>query len=253
MNDGALNQLLAYGELGTRAWLLEHGMTRHQVDNALKSGKLVSLLRGVVKRPGVGLTWQGVATSLNREMGPVWVGGLSALEEGGFAHYLRSSRTIELFGTCEEPSWLPRLDLNVNFEWYKSSRLWTSEVVSGLKGVGSQDWFGDNPYLVAYPEQAILELLMGVPEKIGFEHASQLMEGLTSLSPRRLDWLLLNCKHIRVKRLFFYLGKRNNYPWYRRLDPSRYELGTGKRVIANPGELDTEFLITVPRGFDENK
>lgn len=244
------SELLPYGQFATREWLLANGMTRHQVDNAVKSGRFVALARGVFMRPGVKLTWQGVAASLNEiGHGHVWVGGVTALEEGGYAHYLRMTRTIHLYARHHRPSWLDHLQLDVNFEWHNVSKLWGDDIATSLKGVQTQEWFGRDPYLLSYPEQAIFEALMDVPEKLGFEHADHLMEGLMSLSPRRLDWVLDNCLHIRVKRLFFFLGKRHDYSWYKRLDSSRYNLGVGKRVIANPGQLDPDFLITIPRGF----
>ncbi len=250
----AQKELLPYGQIATRDWLLESGMTRHQVDNAIKSGAFQTVARGVFMRPGVKLTWQGVAASLNKiGREKVWVGGITALEEHGYAHYLRVTRPIHVYAACPRPSWLQRIKFDVHFEWHNVSRLWSEGVAMSAKGLQSQVWFGSDPYLLALPEQAIMEALMDVPDKLGFEHADQLMEGLVTLSPRRLDWLLTSCTHIRVKRLFLYLGKRHGHGWYKRLDCSRYDLGTGNRVIANPGRLDPDFMITVPRSFGEEE
>lgn len=44
----------------------------------------------------VPITWLGVAASLNRIDGPVYVGGMSALAEQGLAHYLEFSKQINL-------------------------------------------------------------------------------------------------------------------------------------------------------------
>jgi len=76
-----------------------------------------------------------------------------------------------------------------------------------------------------------------------------LMQGLTQLSPRKLDGLLLDCKNVKVKRLFFYLADRFNYPWRRKLSVNDYNLGAGKRVVAVGGKLDTRYNITVPKSF----
>ena len=66
-------ELLPYGQLATRQWLLAQGVKVYQIDNALKSKKLKSLARGVVARPGVPVEWQGVLASLYRMFQcPVW-------------------------------------------------------------------------------------------------------------------------------------------------------------------------------------
>jgi hypothetical protein len=49
-----------------------------------------------------------------------------------------------------------------------------------------------------------------------------------------------------VKRLFFWLAQRQSYSWFKKLDRSKYDLGSGKRVIAKGGKLDKDYLITVP-------
>jgi len=65
---------------------------------------------------------------------------------------------------------------------------------------------------VSTPEQAILEVLMSLPGEISFEHAEQLMQELTQLSPRKLESLLQSCKSVKVKRLFFWFTDRFTYP-----------------------------------------
>ena len=102
---------------------------------------------------------------------------------------------------------------------------------------------------MAAPEQAYLEVLADVPDRVSFEHADQLMQGLTSLSPRRLDVLLKGCRHIKVKRLFFFFATRYDYGWLKHLDRKAYDLGSGKRVVARGGKLDGDYLITVPEAF----
>ncbi|MCF6194867.1 MAG: type IV toxin-antitoxin system AbiEi family antitoxin domain-containing protein, partial [Kangiellaceae bacterium] len=62
----------------------------------------------------------------------------------------------------------------------------------------------------------------------------------------RLNDLLLQCKSIKVKRLFLWLAERQNYAWFKKLDIENLNLGSGKRVIAKGGKLDKEYQITVP-------
>jgi len=90
---------------------------------------------------------------------------------------------------------------------------------------------------------------MGLPEEVSFEHAEELMQGLTQLSPRKLDGLLRDCQNVKVKRLFFWLADRFQYPWRKKLNVDDYNLGAGKRVVAVGGQLDKQYQITVPKSF----
>ena len=98
----------------------------------------------------------------------------------------------------------------------------------------------------------MLELLVDLPNAVTFEHANELMQGLVNLSPRKLDALLKACKSVKVKRLFFWLAKRQSYPWFSKLNVADYDLGSGKRVVAKGGKLDTDYLITVPSHMASN-
>ena len=61
-----LLELVPYGLLATRPWLMERGIARHAVDNLVKSGQLIPLRAGVYVRPGSRLVWQGIVCSLQR-------------------------------------------------------------------------------------------------------------------------------------------------------------------------------------------
>ena len=225
-------------------------MSVHAFDNALKSGKLVPLARGVVARAGVPVTWEGLAGSLDRMVAQaVYVGGLSALELAGLGHFVRSMQCVHLYSAASCPAWLKRLDLGVEVEWHSTRRLWAHGALESADSLKTQSASVGASYLIATPEQALLEVLADVPDKVSFEHADALMQGLTSLSPRRLDMLLKACRHVKVKRLFFFLAARWGHDWLRRLDRADYDLGSGKRVVAKRGRLDNEYMITVPDAF----
>jgi hypothetical protein len=70
---------------------------------------------------------------------------------------------------------------------------------------------------------------------------------MTSLSPKKLNNLLSQCKNIKVKRLFLWLAENHNYAWFKKLEVEKLDLGSGKRVIAEDGKLDKKYLITVPK------
>jgi hypothetical protein len=100
------------------------------------------------------------------------------------------------------------------------------------------------------PERAILELLDEVPQRETFHQADVLMEGLRNLSPRRLHTLLVECRSVKVKRLFLWFAERHNHAWLKGLDRKGIDLGQGKRMLVRGGKLDTKFNITVPENLD---
>jgi hypothetical protein len=111
---------------------------------------------------------------------------------------------------------------------------------------GSGDW----PLTMSASERAVLELLDEVPERETFHQADVLIEGLTTLRPRRLRVLLVDCRSVKVKRLFFWFAERHNHPWLKQVDRKGIDLGAGKRVLARGGKLDPRYHITVPENLD---
>ena len=77
-----------------------------------------------------------------------------------------------------------------------------------------------------------------------------LFEGLANLSPRRLQNLLAACRSVKVKRLFLFFADRHDHPWLKKLDTSRIDLGTGKRMLVSGGRLNSRYQITVPEDLD---
>ncbi|PCJ21836.1 MAG: hypothetical protein COB04_02340 [Gammaproteobacteria bacterium] len=246
----ALKELLPYGMLATKKWLTSQGLSTPALDNAVKSETLLPLASGVYTQYTRNIRWEGVVASLQRMQGvPVHVGGLSALELAGFAQYLSlsSRRCVHLYSPVKLPGWLGRLSLSDAFEGHGTKTLWPEMLMLNDTYVKAHQWDqGLPPVLFSCPERAILEVLAGVPGSVSFEHADELMQGLVNLSPRKLDGLLDACCHIKAKRLFFWLAQRQSYPWFKKLDRSKYDLGSGKRVIAKGGKLDKDYLITVP-------
>lgn len=104
-----------------------------------------------------------------------------------------------------------------------------------------------NKVKTSCPERACLEMLKDVPNKISFEHADQLLQGMTSLSPRTVQKFLEACTSIKVKRLFLWFASRYNYPWFSKLNTESIILGSGNRVIVKGGQLDSNFKITMPK------
>ena len=106
------------------------------------------------------------------------------------------------------------------------------------------------PLTLSSPERAILELLDELPNHETFHQADMLMEGMATLSPRRLQKLLEICRSVKVKRLFLFFADRHPHAWVKRLDKDAITLGTGKRMLVKGGKLNKAYQITVPEEMD---
>jgi hypothetical protein len=89
-----------------------------------------------------------------------------------------------------------------------------------------------------------------VPQVASFHEADVLMQGLGSLSPRRLYALLADCRSVKVKRLALWFADRHAHAWAARLERGALDLGSGKRVLVPGGRLDPTYNITVPRDME---
>jgi len=271
-----IETLVPNGLLISRKWLIEKGFAETRIDHLVRAKKLTVVGKGVYRKPGQSLKWQAVVVSLqSRNMGSLdlTVGGLTALEIQGLGHYLKlgRERTVDLYGRSSLPKWVKPLCHEVQIRHFKE-KLFSEEKALPLVEVtaakttiaesnkpmakawrslnwGSWDW----PLIISTPELAILEVLEGVPGEISFEDCDLLFEGLASLSPRRLRMLLGHCKSVKAKRLFFWYADRHQHSWQKPLDQHDFNLGSGKRVLAEKGKLDKKYLITVPENMYGSK
>jgi hypothetical protein len=273
-NQGKLNSLqrsLPEGLIVDAAWLERHGYSRALRKKYVTRGWLDQVVRGVYRRPAPklqeNLRWQAVVISLQTLLGrPYTVGGRTALELQGFAHYLSGRhREIHLYGVGKPPGWLSKLHLEDQFVLHNADRLFKSNSrhprgsKSGTgtgndllqSGYTTQPWGQwEWPLTLSSPERAIFELLDEVPQRETFHQADTLMEGLRNLSPRRLHILLLGCRSVKVKRLFLWFAERHQHGWLKKLDRDNVDLGRGNRMLVKGGKLDPKFHITVPESID---
>ena len=274
----SLEQMLSGGLLLDSKFLREKGYSTSLVSHYVYSGRIEQIARGVYRRqPGQSewqqemgkLTWQQAVVSLQTVLlrDPLYVGGLSALELQGFAHFVQQGApTVHLYGPKPPPSWLHKLPLEAKFRYHNDRTLFGNEPIH--HGLTSQSWKDDRnkgfikvdedhhfrspagprgwPLTLSTPERAVLELLDELPDDESFGHADKIFEGLSVLVPRRVDKLLRDCTSIKVKRLFLFFACRHQHAWAKQIKPQDYELGSGNRVVAKEGRLDKQFKITVP-------
>lgn len=266
-----LNQLhrdLPEGLVVDAAWLEGKGYYGSLRARYVSSGWLEQPARGVYRRPArSGLSWQQVVISLQWLLKlRVSVGGKSALDLQGYAHYLSvSPRAVHLYYDSKLPGWLTKLYTDAPFVVHKRSRVFkksrsmeSSErsidderdqqlKTEGLKHQSGGQW--EWPLVISTPERAFLELLDDLPDRDSFHQVDMIAEGLSNLSPSRLQRLLERCTNVKVKRLFFFFADRHDHQWLAKLDRARIDLGSGKRVLVENGHLDAEYQITVPKDF----
>lgn len=254
-NASLLNQLerdLPEGLVVDAAWLQERGIASNLRAYYVKNGWLEQPVRSIYKKPRGTLSWQQVIISLQTLLShaPLSVGGRTALELQGFAHYLTNeTRIVHLYGPEKPPAWLNKLQLPQRFVYHNSATLFRNEpTAQGLGSVAWGQW--DWPMTLSQPERAYLEMLDELPRHESFHQADMIMQSAANFSPRRLQKLLLGCESVKVKRLFFYFADRHGHAWLKRLDKTAIDLGKGKRMLVPGGKLDPVYLITVPGDFD---
>lgn len=252
------------------AWLREHGYTANLLRKYEASGWLEQPAHRIYIRPRgpESIPWEHAVISLQTLLAcDLIVGGRSALDLQGFAHYLRqNTKDIYLYGPKPPPTWLKNLPAGVVFHYRNDAKLFERERASTaphqleptspdqstpsdsitVKPWGAWNW----PLMMSSPERAILEHLDELPDNESFHQVDMLMEGLTTLSPTRLQRLLADCRNVKVKRLFFFFADRHDHAWLKRLDRKAIDLGRGKRMLVKGGRYDSKYMITVPGDLD---
>jgi hypothetical protein len=264
-----LERELPEGVLVNAVWLKKHGYSRQLLSHYVSAGWLDQPTRGVYRRPRGSLTWQQLVVSLQTFLDyPLTVGGRTALELHGYAHYLSHKELqVHLYGPKPPPGWLNNLPLDLRFKYHSDKKLFRKHLVAPeLKriadgGAHPKDSIGlsltelpwgqwDWRLILSTPERALFELLDELPKRETFHQVDMLMQGMTNLSPRRLQKLLADCKSVKVKRLFFFFADRQSHAWLKPLKNEKFDLGKGKRMLVKGGKLDQAYQITVPEDLN---
>ncbi len=229
-------------------WLVEQGCSRQLIYKYIKGGILKRVGFSSYARVESSITWEGAVIGIQHFAKlPFYVGGLTALNLWGFAHYLPLGNVdeIALYGEKNPPAWIKNLKIKQHLVFYKKP--WFDLI--GLKPYPTK--IRDMDILVSSPERALFEMLYLVEkEGVTFNYATELFESLTSLRPSLLNELLKKCESVKVKRLFLYLSDRYRHPWINYIDKKDVDIGTGKMQIVKNGRFDKKYLITVPKEFD---
>ncbi len=252
---------LPEGLLVDSKWMESEGYSRALRKQYVDAGWLDQPVRGVYRRPRGPLGWEQVVASLQSLLAyPVSIGGRTALELQGYAHYVSPMlQDVYLYVDGKLPGWVSKLPIDQEFRIRNRARLLPKIEPRTFENKGSNrkgalreiehDVFS---LIVSAPERAILEMLDEIPRHETFHNADVTMEGLVNLRPKVMQSLLEQTKSIKVKRLFFFIADRFNHQWFSKISREQIDLGAGKRAIAERGKLDPTYLITVPGDFDAN-
>ncbi|WP_137823534.1 type IV toxin-antitoxin system AbiEi family antitoxin [Pseudomonas sp. D(2018)] len=248
-----INQLITDwppGVVATQTWLHRHGVGSSLARKYQQSGWIERIGHGAWQRRGDCVDWQGGAFALQQDLPlRVWPGGLTALALQGYSHYLPLGKEeISLFALpgTRLPGWFAEHD------WGLSIRFLAANLFGDLDASAwqtSRPAHRAFPLHISSPERAAIELIYGSEDESLFSSVAELFNGLSTLSPKRVQTLLESCGSIRVKRVFLLLARQSGHAWYSHLDLTRIYLGSGKRQLIPGGALDKQFLITVPEGF----
>jgi len=184
----------------------------------------------------------GAISAYNSQLGKqCTVGAETALELRGYMHYVPMGKPLAFIFTAphhELPSWF------LAHEWNRTLRYHTSSLF-GTEGLEEMETDG-HKLLVSCPERAILESLNRPHATTSLLDTYYLMELLTTLRPKVLQQLLEKCSSVKAKRLFLYMAEKADHPWWKALDTSRIDIGSGRRMIVPKGKFVSKYNITIP-------
>ncbi len=246
--QGKLNSLLRLWQKGvvkTSSSLRIRGYSDSLLSQYVKGKWLESVGFGAYKLYGDTIDWTGAIYALQTELNSsIHVAGKSALQLKGLAHNITGDLSnINLFHADSKtlPKWFLNYKFDVSLEITKTTKF-------GNHSRFLADISLDGITLKASsPELAIMEMLFKVPLKESYNEADLIMESLLTLRAKVISALLLECKSVKVKRLFMHLAEKHNHAWFKKLNLTGVNFGKGKRQIVSNGVLDAKYLITVPK------
>ena len=252
-----------HGFIVDTRWLNTHGMDSKSIHHYLKRGYLERIMRGVYRRPMPSPTHkktdevppQVMLRSLQWIMNyGVHLGGRTALEYRGYVHYLPlgSHPLYFIYGTY--PSWVKSLPVQATLR-LRSQKLFGADTTGIFCRNHSSDkysaWRSALPWPIrmSCPERAVLELIDEIlPISASFDFADKIIEMLHKLDPDLMMDLLQKCRSVKVRRLFCVYADLHEFSWWKKMDQSRIDLGSGPRHFSlEDGQYHPKYKIYVPR------
>jgi hypothetical protein len=231
------------------SWLVSKGYSYELQQRYRKGGWLKSIGKGAMLKSGDSFMLSGALSALQSQVNVnIHIGGRSALELQGSTHYLQLSfpeTTLFVPGRTELPPWFINNKWNSDYKVFKICIL--NDDMLGLTIYRD----GEIEMNISNPVRAMLECIALAPTEFSLHEAFELMEGLTTLRPKQVQELLENCKSIKVRRLFLYFAERAGHSWFKYIDQTKIDLGSGNRSITPNGILVPKYSLVLPKDLVE--
>jgi len=225
--------------------LVSEGYSYELQQQYRKSNWLRSIGKGAMLKSDDPFLLSGALAALQLQSNiNIHYGGRSALELQGNTHYLRlmlSEATLFAPGQTKLPSWFVNNKWDTDYQISKIS-LFRNDTV-GL--IDYQDTL--IKMKISTPGRAMMECLALCPDDFSLMEAYELMEGLSTLRPKQVQELLEECKSVKVKRLFLYFAERAGHSWFKYIDQTKTNLGSGNRSLTNNGVLVSKYSLVLPK------
>ncbi|MDR0574024.1 MAG: type IV toxin-antitoxin system AbiEi family antitoxin [Tannerella sp.] len=242
-----INRLLQKQPPGTlffSSWMYENGISYELQRRYRETRWLTSIGTGVMIRTGDEPTIYGTLSCLNKQLNKHFhIGAMTAVDLQGHAHYVpMGKQTVVVFTPKNEvlPKWL------LDRDWNALLRTFTTQNFSGNSGITETEQEGFSVQISSL-ERAFMECLHLVPEYYNLTDLFYVMETLNGLRPDLVQQLLEKCKSVKIRRLFLYMAEKAGHAWFKYLDLSKIDLGSGKRAIVKNGVYNSKYQITLPR------
>lgn len=231
------------------SWLAKQGYSYDLQQRYKKSNWLEPIGSGAVIRTNDKVGYEGAVYALQHQGNlSIHPGGRTALSLLGKAHYLQfNTGRVVLFGSTAErlPAWFKKHNWGVTPDYFQTSFL---PKEAGLTEIELKNF----SIKISNAARAIMECLYLAPQSQDLIECFELMEGLNNLPPAQVQSLLENCQSVKVKRLFLYMAGKAKHNWFSYIDPSKIDLGKGKRSIVKNGTFVEKYGITVPKDLEEH-
>lgn len=243
-----INKLLSKwpkGAVGTSSWMEQNGISPDLRKAYKESGWIKAIASGAYTRFDDKAAWQGALYAMQTQLSlPIHAAALTAIELKGRAHFVPQSDRHKIYFFTRRaatiPKWISKLP---DADRIKIMR---TELFTNADDIGiSKFSCGDFSIAVSSLERAMMEFLYLVPKVHSTEHARKIMESLTTLRPKVVEDLLVNCNSVKVKRLFLALADELDHRWLGQIDSEKINLGSGKRTIDPGGTYNSKYQITI--------
>lgn len=249
-NANKINKLLSEGlpnGLYFSEWLAANGYSPQLLRQYRNSGWLEMLNRGVYYRAGEQLSaYAAVASCAKQTQNNLRLAAHSALELHGVMHFvpMGKPRTMVTTNQRHKMLWLQSDMFDREFHYFFTPQLPAEE---------PEIWSDHGLQLPASSQElAILECLYLAPQWYSYIDVFYLMEMLSTLRPKLVQTLLERTTSYRVKRMFLYMAEKAAYPWWKKLDLSRINIGTSTMQMAEDGgAYINKYKITIPQELKE--